>query len=485
MVHFLRNNILISESNYKIMQNNCHLTAKIIVILLMVFIFSSCTSKRNVNKALKYDEAGMFQEAAAHYLRSLAAKPTNMDARLGLMRTGNLVLEEKLTAFTTHHRNRQHKEAVYAFFDAEKYYNNVARVGVKLEFPDQNKVYFNESKEEYLSHLYQEGLKALNVEAFATAEPLLAEIINIDAAYKDSHVHWVTAKYEPIYRNGLTLVENGLHRKAYYTFDKILKENGSYKESISLKDQSLKAATITIGVLPYYVQENGFRITATELWAKTINEIHQIKSPFYKLINDPAISNIPYLDKMKDPQVALNLIQQTGVNISAQAILYAKIIRFSERTTPLSKTEKPAYLKKATEITTATGLKESRTDYIKTTYLEFTRQSKSLLTVEFTLLNLKTGEIMVTDVFTLEDGDNLEYAEFSGDSKNLVPGEWKKKDTSSEADKIYDDGTSIKKLQDKLTVKKEFREGQQLTAQLIQNASQRIAQKIEQYNPER
>jgi hypothetical protein len=467
------------------MQNKYLLPAKILVILLMVFTLSSCTSKRNVNKALKYDEAGMFQEAAAHYLRSLAAKPTNMDARLGLMRTGNLVLEEKLNAFTTFHRNRQHKEAVYAFFDAEKYYNNVAKVGVKLDFPDQNKVYFNESKEEYLSHLYQEGLKALNVEAFATAEPLLAEILNIDAAYKDTHEHWVTAKYEPIYRNGLGLVENGLHRKAFYTFDKIIKETGAYKESVSLKDQSLKAATITIGVLPYYVQDNGYKLTATELRAKTINEIHQIKSPFYKLINDPAISNIPYIDRIKEPQVALSLIQQTGKNISAQAILYAKIIRFSERTTPLSKTEKPAYLKRATEITTESGLKESRIDYIKTTYLEYARQSKSMLTVEFTLLHLKTGEIMVTDVFTLEDGDNLEYAEYGGDFKNLVPGEWKKKDVKSETDKIYDDGTNVKKLQDKLTVKKEFREGPQLTAQLIQNASQRIAEKIEQYNPEK
>jgi len=467
------------------MQSNYHLPAKILIILFAVFALNNCTSKRNVNKAIKYDEAGMFQEAAAHYLRSLAAKPTNMDARLGLMRTGNLVLEEKLTSFNSFHRNGQHKEAVYAYQEANKYYNNVASVGVKLDFPEQNKVYYNESKEEYLSYLYQEGLKALNVEAFGTAEPLLAEVLSIDASYKDSREQWITAKYEPLYRNGLGLVETGLHRKAYYTFDKIIKETGSYKESISLKDSSLKAATITIGVLPYYVQENGFSLTASELRAKTINEIHQIRSPFYKLINDPVISNIPYIDRVKEPQIALQMIQQTGAKVSAQAVLYAKIIRFSERTTPLSKTEKPAYLKEATEITNASGLKESRTDYIKTTYLEYTRQSKSSLTVEFTLLHLKTGEIMVTDVFTLEDGDNLEYAEFNGNSKNLVPGQWKKKDTKSEEDQIYDDGTNIKKLQDKLAVKKEFREGKELTAHLIQDASQRIAQKIEQYNPER
>lgn len=467
------------------MPNQYPFVHKIPVFLLMVLILMACSSKRFVNKALKFDEAGMFQEAAALYMRSLASNPANMDARMGMMRTGNLVLEEKLKKFTSYHRNSQHKEAVYAYHDAEKYYNDVASVGVKLDFPDQNKVYYNESKEEHLSYLYREGLKALNLEAFGTAEPLLAEIIAIDNAYKDAREHWITAKYEPIYRNGNGFLENGFYRKAYYTFDKILKEAGSYKESVVLKDQSLKAATITIEVLPFYVQENSYRLAATELRAKTINEIHQVKSPFYKLINDPVISSIPQIERVREPQTALRLIQEAGANITVQTVLYAKIIRFNEQTSELSKTEKPAYLKKSTEITTETGLKENHTEYIKTTYLEYTRQSKTSMTIEFTLLHLKTGEIMVSDVFTLEDADQIDYAVYYGDHKNLVPGEWKKKDEKQDADKIFDDNHLITQLQQKLTAKKEFREGKELTAQLIQNASRRMALKIEQYNPEK
>jgi hypothetical protein len=128
------------------MLNKYAFTAKIWLVLLLFTILSGCGSKRYVNKALKFDDAGMFHEAAALYKRSLMSNASNMDARMGLMRTGNLVLEEKLAQFTTAHRNQQHKEAVYGYLDAERYYHEIAAVGVKLDFPDQNKVFYNESK---------------------------------------------------------------------------------------------------------------------------------------------------------------------------------------------------------------------------------------------------------------------------------------------------------------------------------------------------
>lgn len=467
------------------MVNKYNTLSVLLLSVLLASILVACSSKRFVNKALKYDEAGMYQEAAALYLRSLASNQSNMDARMGLMRTGSLVLAEKLNTFINFHKNRQHKEAVYAFQDAEKYYNQVAAVGVKLNFPEQNKIYYAESKEEHLSHLYREGMKALSVEAFGTAEPMFREILALEPTYKDTREHWITARYEPQYRNGISFFENQLYRKAYYAFDKIISETGSYKESFGYKDQSLKAATLTIAVLPFYVQDYNFSVTANELRAKTINEIHQLKTPFYKLINDPVIGGIRQLERLQEPQTALRLIQEAGPGISAQSVLFAKVIRYSEHTSPLTKTEKPAYLKKTVEITQENGLKETKTEYIKTTYTEYTRQSKASITVEFSLIHLKTGEILVTDVFTFDDGDQIDYAEFKGEHKDLVPGEWKKKEEDEKNDKVFDTATQISELQQKLKARKEFREGPALTAQLIQNAARRISFKIEQYNPEK
>lgn len=467
------------------MQHN-HTTNRLLICsIFLLLILSACSSKRFVNKALKYDEAGMYQEAAALYKRSLESNQTNIEARMGLTRTGNLVLEEKLKNFSSLYRNNQHKEAVYAYLNAEKYYNEIASVGVKLDLSEQYRIYYSESKEKYLSFLYEEGVKALNIEAFETAEPLLAEILSIDNAYKDTHEHWITAKYEPLYRSAINYSENGLHRKAYYAFDKIIKEIATYKESLSYKEQSLKAATITIGVLPFYANEHDQIVTASELRAKTINDVQQLKTPFYKLINDPVINSIPRLEKVSNPQAALTIIQAAGANISVQSVLHAKIIRLTKYTSSLSKAEKPAYLKKVTEITNQAGVKETVTNYVKTTYLEYTQQSKALITIEFSLVKLNSGEIMATDAFTFEDSDNLNYAEYKGDYKELIPGEWKKRDAKEESDKIYDDSHSISQLHQKFTTKNNFRDSNKLLALLVENAALRIAQKIEQYNPEK
>ncbi len=453
--------------------------------VLLIIIIISCSSKRFVTKALKYDEAGMFQEAAALYLRSLIANTDNMDARMGLLRTGNMVLEEKLNNFSTFHRNNQHKEAVYAFHDAERYYKEVASVGVKLDFHEKYNVYYNESRDNYISHLYSEGTKALNIEAFNSAEPLFSEIISIDASYKDSRALWVKAKYEPIYREGYGMLQNGYYRKAYYIFDRILRDVGTYKESVSLKDQSLKGAIITIGILPFYVQEMSFKTTSDELRAKTINAVHQIKSPFYKLIHDPVINSISQTNRVKDHNTAMALIQENLSNISVQSVLYAKIIKYGEYTSPVSKAEKPCYIKKVAEVTNEQGQKESRNEYQKTSYLEYKQHSKAFITVEFSLVNLKSGEILVNDVFTLEESDNIDFAEYKGNFKELVPGEWKNLNQKEESDKVFDDIRNVNLLQQKFSAKKEIRSGKELTGLIIQNASGRIAAKIEQYNPEK
>lgn len=457
---------------------------RFILISVLIFGLAACSSKRFANKALKYDEAGMFHEAAALYLRSLTSNPSNMDARMGLMRTGSLVFEEKLQNFTNFHRNSQHKEAVYAFQDLEKYYHSVSSVGVKLEFPEQYKIYYNESKQEYLAYLYREGMKALNLEAFATAEPLLAEVLLLDPAYKDSKEHWVTARYEPIYRNGLSFFENGLYRKAYYSFDQILQANGPYKESVDYKERSLKAATITIGVLPFYTNSYGERTVANELKAKTISHIQELKSPFYKLINDPVIANMPQLDQAREPLAALQWIQKAGADFTVQTVLYTRILRYNAHTSSLRRIETPAYLKKITEVTSESGQKETKTDYIKTSYSEFSRQSSASLTVEFSLMDIKTGEILVTDVITLNDADEIAYAEFKGNYKELIPGEWEKIDKELPGDRVYDNATHISEIQKKFTATKELRSGQQIATQLLQNAAQNIARKIENYNPE-
>ena len=61
---------------------------------------SSCNgAKAYVKKAIKLEEAGMMEEAANHYMTALRKKPENLDALVGLKRTGQITLSRHLADF--------------------------------------------------------------------------------------------------------------------------------------------------------------------------------------------------------------------------------------------------------------------------------------------------------------------------------------------------------------------------------------------------
>ena len=43
---------------------------------------------------------------------------------------------------------------------------------------------------------------------------------------------------------------------------------------------------------------------------------------------------------------------------------------------------------------------------------------------QFELISTETGEILLTDVFSLENSAKVHYAEYEGDNKKLIPGYW-------------------------------------------------------------
>jgi hypothetical protein len=140
------------------------------LFVMATLAIASCASKKFYKQANKFAEAGLYRDAAQMYYQSVAANNKNIEAKLGLQRTGQLVLQEKLASFKTHFDNNATKEAVYAFIDANNYFNQIKNVGITLVFPPENNVYYEEVKEKYLHSRYADGLQTLDVEDFTSAE---------------------------------------------------------------------------------------------------------------------------------------------------------------------------------------------------------------------------------------------------------------------------------------------------------------------------
>ena len=456
-----------------------------ILMLIALLLSSGCKSKRFVNKAVKLENAGLYTDAANMYYYSLEANGNNIDAKIGLQRTGQMVLEDKIKIFEEQYNNGSTKDAVYTFRDAEAYYKKLSVLGIKLELSEDERAYYNEVEDLYLNKIYQDAVKALNLEEFNSAEPVFREILSINANYKDAKSKWVTAKYEPIYRMGKDNLTNNQFRKAYFNFATIINGTGEYKNSLELKNEALENAMITIAIVPFSYKSSHEREFASKLGTKLVSSINNLKSPFYKVISDRAIQSTPFANYKGDPTKYIQWLKSVGIKVEAKAILTGSIIKVYSKTGSLQKTKKQGYTRRTIEVLNkTTNEKEKKTVYDKVVYYEYSKENFVQISLKYALTRMDNGEIVVSDVFSSEKSDEIHYAGFDGDYKSLVPGYWKQIDKKSDSDKVYDDRSSVNNLRNLFNNKKKISSTYQIEAYILNRASASIANHISNYNPE-
>ena len=67
----------------------------------------------------------MINQAAAHYYTALTKKPQNIDALVGLKRTGQIVLSRQLADFDESVLRGDRESAISSFQKADNYYNKL------------------------------------------------------------------------------------------------------------------------------------------------------------------------------------------------------------------------------------------------------------------------------------------------------------------------------------------------------------------------
>ncbi len=458
---------------------------QLLPILLITVLIAGCASKRNYNKAQKFDEAGLYSDAAALYLKSLVANKNNIDAKLGLQRTGQLVLEDKINAFKAQYNNGTAKDAVYAYRAAESYYNRLSALGVRLIMSEEQKEYYHEVKDRYLDLLYQQAMKALSLEEFANAESQFSEILSIDNNFKDAQTQWVTAKYEPVYRQGSQLMNSEQYRSAYANFNTINKATKGYKNSIQLQTRCLDEATVSIAVLPLSYKYRNSRNYTSMMKEKVVGELSQIKSPFYRIVGDEAITSIPGWSETKDQALALKYARHQGAYFEAKSILAARIDKYLKTNGQLVKKEKRGYLKQVVEVVDPeTKVTELKTKYTKVRYYEYERQNSVVISLSYELNRVDKDELAFADNFYGEKKDKVHYATFGGDYKQLVAGTWKYIDKDSAEDMVYDSDDSNKRLHALFKNKKELQSLSKLESQLLKECVEHVSNNVVNYQPE-
>lgn len=447
-------------------------------ILLFIFsislslLFSNCSgTKKYAKKAEKFAENGFYKQAADYYLISLRKKNTNIDARMGLITYGQKVMDDHLREFYVAHNSENHKKAVYSYLEAREYYGEVNKTGVELKMPDYYEDYYKEDLNKYLTSRYLEGSNLLNTNNYTDAHSIFAEINRLDPDFKDADQLALLSKIEPLYIKAEEAFDRSNYREAYNHYSSVLKHDNNYKDASEKRNYALKKATLTIAIIN---ENQSFNTETEQLNAHVLKSIIDTKNPFITVIDRSNVDKI-----MAEQKIGMSGAVNQNSAISAGNLMGAKVVMLGKVTslkkvdgrmtsnvvTGYKKVRYQVYDKKSKS-------NQTYVRYDKTNYTTYYKKNEVEVSYQYKLISVSTGEILKTDVFSVQLDDALNYANYDGNAKDLYP-------------KLNATSTEKNRLDQLINGKKTIATPNQLISNIYDSISKKVADKIIDYEKNR
>lgn len=405
----------------------------ILFLILGIILSTSCVSKKYTKKGIEYEQMGLKTEAAEYYYHALVKKHDNIEAKLGLKRTGQVVLDERLARFNEAYNSGNNSLSVEEYLKAQNYYNALAKLEVDLNFPSQYQQYYEDAKNVYLEEQYIQATQLLEKNKFKEAENILRNILALNANYRDSKEKLEIAICEPKYLNVILLMETKKYRTAYSRILDLQNYAATYKDVVDLKNECLEKGSVSIMIKP--VKSNtANKAVAESVKLSIIRTLQNLNNPFLKV-----------LDNEEKPTASQTMI----LDCEIQSLEYSS--------GKLTKTETKGWLRKVL-VNKETG--EKKTEYNKVVYYVYQQNRKLNFSINYKLTDQRNGQVLTGNSDTFTAFDALKYATFDGEHKNLVQGYWKNKISlfNNKEDRIDDNWTSNQEIQNLLNAKKTIKE---------------------------
>lgn len=314
-------------------------------------------------------------------------------------------------------------------------------------------------------------------EEFKAAQKIFKEIINVEQNYKDAAEKYSQAKLEPVYRQANAYYENEMYRSAYYAYDQIVREKAQYKQALSLKNEAREKATINILVNDFKFSHQSYMQTAKLVTSGIKSELIELNNPFVNLIDGASVWDRIY----KNGKLDLAAARLLGI----KAILNGSVLNIKKNNGKLIKETKKGYLKEVRKTVDKEGKTVYVTDYKKTEYNQFQLKNTADLHLDFNLVSTDNNQIIVSELYKLNNTNEVKYATYNGDKDKLVPGYWKSRSSNlSQQDIVKDNRSDVRGLQSLLSANKKVKPVSVLIEELTDKSVGKIVKKIDEYNPE-
>ena len=421
MTRFLLNLRLMNSTN-TLRANNSFSLLKRIGLYLPLIVMLSCKGSGYYTKlGKKQEEGGLFKEASESYYTAVQKKRSNVDAQIGLKRTGQNVLNGMLLEFAQQKSFGTPKTAVESFEKASKYKDRVQGVGVGLEIPEMYNQDFASSRDAYLDELYSVGTSLLEEGKFDEAKVKFDEIKRLNPDFKDAKDLGNIAYMEPLYQKGMAAYESARYREAHDNFTKVINTKSDYKDAKEKLDECLVKGRYAIAMVAFQ-SATGSQEPAANVTAYTLSGMLAVKDPFLKVVDRSSMDDVLKEQKLQlSGAIDANTAVQVGELTGAQALLTGTVLSHGQNQGSLRSMQKNGFASYQEKIKQPDGKYTYQTRYRQVVYTEYYQENTSNVGFQYKLVDLRSGQIIKTDVIRQDLKDEVLYVKYDGDPRDLYP----------------------------------------------------------------
>lgn len=370
-------------------------------------------SKAFVKRAEKMEEAGLMDQAANLYYTAVVKKPTNIEAMVGLKRSGQIVLAQHIASFDEAVAYNQRENALDAWHRAEAWDSKLEAVGVDLAFPEGKRSTYESVKNAFLDASYRQANILLEQEMFDEALREFDAILALDPAYQDTPALRNVAYCEPRYRRGVLAQEGERFREAHREFADITSTDAGFKDASARLSDVLEDGRFTVALVEF---KNGSSRLNLEVKIQTLVEQALMNSddPFLRVVDRESLSLILQEQSMGLSGLTSGGDVEIGNILGAKALLKATITTCDHRQSRLSQSYQTGYEQYQVERINEEGKKYKETLYRQVQYREFVQDASVDIACTFKFISTTTGEVVASNTLYGRASDNIRYIEYDG-----------------------------------------------------------------------
>ncbi len=324
-----------------------------------------------------------------------------------------------------------------------------------------------------LNERYKEGTLLLMNEGFNDAAIALGQVYNANPNFKDVKSQYIEARNEPIYRQAKLDMKDGKCRTAFFDFERIINDAGTYKDTKDLKGRALECAEYPVAIFSQNPRQ--YNSEAGQFEDATIKSLVNKNNIFLKVFDLTSLNSRLESRLMNSAgnidEAALRTLNRDN-NIKAVLILTYE--NYKKNNGKLEKDEMTGFERIVTKSTDG----ETRVYDKHITYFEYKQKNEIALTIHYKLISTANGEILLSDSYSGSKKDEINYATYSGDHNQVYPaksvnGTWNI------------DESGYRSLQSLLRSDKDISSIESLQKSLFNELSGDIAGDINNFNPEK